>query len=317
MPVELAENIIDFLSEFHLEYVSLIGGEPTYYHDLPRIIRHICNYGMKTTLLTNGLALCNLTYLNQLISAGLYGVNLSMKGWSVESYLQNTGVNAYGAVKAAIQNIVKSPLESMVSFVISPENVDSYLIAIADACAWGANYIYLSFEHDFSALDEISSPLKLSKIFRMIDCFMESYEQLQSVTGGNFALHQSLPLCIWDAKFIEILRRNNQIFTSCQVLERSGLVFDTDGALLPCNSMHQIPIGKFGVDFTTKQNFEEFWNSARICKVYDRFITLPSSECDFCSEKSRCGGGCIANWFDYSHEQWMTSYQKYQRIKSK
>ena len=314
-PVKLAEKIIDFLSELHPEYVALIGGEPTCYPDLEHAIHRIYAHGMKSILFTNGLAFCRQEYLDRLVSAGLYGVNLSMKGWSLESYLQNTGVDGYGTMQKAIQNIANSPLESIVSFVISPENVDSYLVAVTDACAWGASYIYLSFEQNFSILDGKQSPQELSQIFHMIDCFMESYEQLQGITRGNFALHQSFPLCIWDSKFIEKLRENQQIFTSCQLLERSGLVFDTNGALLPCNSMYQVPIGKFGVDFTSKQDFELFWNSSRICKIYEHFARLPSYICEPCQERTQCGGGCIANWFDYHHEQWIGAYQEYQQHK--
>lgn len=313
MPVKLAEEIIDFLSELHPEYVSLIGGEPTCYPDLEHVIHRMRAYGMKTTLFTNGLVFCHQAYLDQLISAGLHGVNLSMKGWSTESYLQSTGVDGYGAMQKAIQNISNSPLESIVSFVISPENVDSYLVAVTDACAWGASYIYLSFEQNFSALDGKQSPRELSKIFYMIESFMKSYEQLQAITGGNFVLHQSFPLCVWDAKFIEKLRSNRQILTSCQLLERSGLVFDTNGSLLPCNSMYQVPIGKFGVDFTSKQEFEQFWNCDKIRKIYEEFAKLPSCICESCQESTQCGGGCIANWFDYPHEQWLSAYQEYQQ----
>ncbi len=142
---------------------------------------------------------------------------------------------------------------------------------------------------------------------------MESYDQLQAVTGGNFALHQSFPLCIWDAKFIEKIRSNQQILTSCQLLERSGLVFDTSGSILPCNSMYQLPIGKFGVDFTSKQDFEQYWNCNKFRKIYEQFARLPSCICQPCWERSRCGGGCIANWFDDNHEQWINAYQEYQQ----
>jgi len=268
---------------------------------------------MKPTLITNGLLLSNKEYLDVLMSAGLYGVNLSMKGWSPKSYFENTGIDAYEKTCAAIKNISESQLESMISFVISYENVDFYLDAIIDACENGARYFYLSFEHDFSILDGNYFPSDFDKIFYMIDRFMESYHKLQHITNGNFLLHQSYPLCIWDKEFIKTLFMNRQISTTCQLLERSGLIFDTDGSLIPCNSMYQTPIAKYGVDFICKHDFELFWNSDKISEIYRRFSCLPSNDCDTCMDKSYCGGGCIANWFYYNQNQMMNAYWAYKR----
>ena len=311
MPRKLAEQIINFLSKLQLEYVFLIGGEPTYYPFLEGVIRQIHTCGMKAFLLTNGLALSQRRYLDRLIEAGLAGVNLSMKGWSPESYAQNTGVNAYETMRRALRNIAESPIESLASFVISAENVDFYLNAVSEARAQGVKHIYLSFEHDFSALDGKGTSQDLSKIFYMIQRFAESYDTLQRITNGNFILHQSYPLCIWEKSLIQKLTDNHQIQTSCQLLERTGLVFDTDGSLIPCNSMYQVSIGKFGVDFSSKQSFETFWCSNRICTIYERFAALPSNTCCGCIEQARCGGGCIANWFTHDLEYWKNAAATY------
>lgn len=309
MPKEMVEELVDFLSDLQLEYVALIGGEPTCYPYLEDIVHKIASHGMKAFLLTNGLAFADREYLERLISRGLVGINLSMKGWSAESYEQNTGVRAYDTMRQAMENIAQSSLESIVSFVISFKNVDFYLDAVASACRQGIKQIYLSFEHDFSVLDGKDAPYDLSNICYMVKRFTESYDRLQEITQGHFVLHQSLPLCIWEHVFIEKLRERGQIQTSCQLLERSGLVFDTDGSLVPCNSMYQIPIGKFGVDFASKADFETFWNSSKIRELYNRFAILPGVMCNNCGDQVRCGGGCIANWFQHDLEEWIAAFK--------
>lgn len=314
---ETVNEIINFISEFGLEYVALIGGEPTCYPYLQKIINRIYHKGMKPVLITNGLSLSDKEYLGELISAGLYAVNLSMKGWSEESYFQNTGLHAYEKTLSAIRNVSKSELKQVVSYVINSNNVDKYFSAIADAVKNGANDFYFSFEQDFSILDGNTVPPDLFEIFRMIDCFSKNYNELCSITGGNFILHQSYPFCIWDSAFIEKMLLDKRIISSCQLLEKSGIIFDTNGYLLPCNSMYQTPIAKLGEDFICKQDFEEFWNSNRICKIYKKLSCLPGNKCNDCTKKLYCGGGCVANWFHYNINEMYDAYQVYKQYNSK
>lgn len=314
MSIELADKIINFLSEFQPNSVSLIGGEPTCYPYLTEVIGKIHSLGMASVLITNGVELSDKRYLDEVISAGLSGINLSLKGWSSKSYFQNTGVYAYEKVAKAIENIAKSPIDNMISFVINPDNVDFYLDAIANACKQGAQYFYLSFEHDFSILDGNNTLPNLDKIFYMIDRFMESYDKLNLITNEEFRIHLSYPLCIWDQTFIKKMLMKGQILTSCQLLDRSGLVFDTNGFLIPCNSMYQTPIGKFGEDFINKTDFELFCKTDRVRKIYKNLTSLPSFRCDTCTEQACCGGGCIGNWFYYNHSELIDSYQAWRKM---
>lgn len=313
MPKRTADNIIKFLSEFDLEYISLIGGEPTCYQGLLEVIKEISSFGMKPVLITNGVDLSDKKYLGALISSGLHTVNLSMKGWSEESYFQNTGVCAYAATLLAIKNVTESTVDNIVSFVINCDNIKFYHRAILDAKEQGARKFLLSFEQDFSALDGDSKTQNLPRIFRMIEQFMKDYDKLDAITEGNFSLHQSYPLCIWDSAFIKKLSAKRQIFTSCQLMERSGLIFNTDGALIPCNSMYQAPLGMFGTDFTCREQFEKFWDSERICSIYRKLTCLPGHICDFCESREECRGGCIANWLHHNQKEMLEVYHEYKQ----
>lgn len=54
----------------HLAPFILTGGEPTTHKDLPEIIRELSELG-EVNLLTNGIKLCDESYLNELLDAGL------------------------------------------------------------------------------------------------------------------------------------------------------------------------------------------------------------------------------------------------------
>lgn len=312
LTLERAEQIVRFLSELQPDRVTLLGGEPTCYPHLERVIRLLSESGMRPVLVTNGLALADAGYLDSLVSAGLGGIDISLKGWSQESYAQNTGVRAYGKVLDAVRNTVKLSVESVVSFVISRENVDHFLPAVADARAQGAGFFYFSFEQDFSVLEASDRRhTDLCGIFRMLDRFAAHYEELHSITGGSFRLHQSYPACIWDRSFLNMMAERGQLSTSCQLLEHSGIIFDTNGAVIPCNCMYHLPFGRLGVDFIGKDDFVSFWESERVRGIFRHFMAVPSAVCGECSEWDGCKGGCIGNWFEYTHQELLEAYQKY------
>jgi len=71
----------------HLAPFILTGGEPTTHKDLPEIIRRLSKLG-EVNLLTNGIKLCDETYLNELLDAGLrtpHGVDEISLSFHMES----------------------------------------------------------------------------------------------------------------------------------------------------------------------------------------------------------------------------------------
>ena len=64
--------------------------------------------------------------------------------------------------------------------------------------------------------------------------------------------------------------------------------------------MYDYRIGKFGQDFSDAKSFFEFWNSKKVTKFYSKLTALPDVECATCKDWTLCGGGCVANWFNYN-----------------
>lgn len=303
MDPDLYRQLIAFLGELKVREIALIGGEPTCHKNLPEFIQYAGDRDLQIWLITNGIRFSESSYLNELADAGLGGINFSLKGWSQESYVENTGVDAFFSVVQALKNMSDSGVRYKVSFVISDQNISHLLDAVHLAVDCGANDFFFSIEHDFSSLDGRQTAYDLHKPSAIIDGFTEHYDELDKVVNGRFTLHQSLPICLWDEGIIQQLTEKKQIFTSCSLLRRSGLVFDTDGALLPCNAMHQLPIGKFGSDFCDEASFNAFWQSERITSIYDVFRKLPSLHCNTCDDALKCGGGCISNWYRFSYRE--------------
>ncbi len=105
-----------------------------------------------------------------------------------------------------------------------------------------------------------------------------------------------LPLCVFPKDFLEKIIQKHQLQNMCHVQNRSGLVFDTDGSILPCNSMVEVKIGKIEKDFTNSATLLELLNREDIRRGYKEMLRYPSAECDTCNYNDVCRGGCIVNW---------------------
>ena len=303
MTLKLAKELIDFCKQLNINEIALIGGEPTCFDGLEELISYISNNNMESWLITNGLKFNNISYLKKLIDAGLTGINFSLKGWSKESYIANTGVDVFEKTLSALQNVSSKNIKCKVSFVLNDENISHLIEVVNLAKKQGANDFYFSFEHDFSILDgNFQDSYDLSKVSKLINGFSSIYKILNKITNGNFTLHQSFPICMWDDNIISQLTANKQIYTSCSLLRRCGLTFDTDGSLIPCNAMYKVPIGKYRVDFNNPETFISFWDSKEITSIYNTFRRFPSLKCSNCSKSLTCGGGCISNWYHYSYD---------------
>lgn len=297
MDYNLFLSLTELLFQLCVKSIAFIGGEPTLYPKLPEAIKYVSDKQMYSSIITNGLLLSKMDYLRAIKDAGLSAVNISFKGWDQDSYIRNTGVDGFAIALSALKNVRKMCIPGVASFVLSKENILFLPSLIEEALKCGKSDFYLSFEQDFCRLDNKVAAGTIEDILFTIKQFEAQYVLIDQMTSGRFVLHQSLPFCLWNKDVISTMEKKGQLSSHCQLRERSGIIFDTDGSLLLCNSMYQVPIGKYGVDFYDKESFESFWSSEKveslisdICKVTDKCIS--------CDRLSVCGGGCIAFWLN-------------------
>lgn len=316
MPLEKAFSLIDMASDLHITHISLIGGEPTLYNNLIDIIKYAKKKNINCGLITNGIKLSDKEYLSNLKQAGLSSVGVSLKGYSAESFKQLTGSDKYALSIKAIENLSNNEIPFTVSMVIDHKNYSSFLKGISDAKQAGASLFYLSFEFDFSLRDfDFADDYDFSIIFKMIDTFINKYDELCKITDDKFILHQTFPLCIWDAHIIKKMCDNHQLYTSCQLLQKSGIIFDTKGNLIPCNALYDYVLGEHGSDFVDSKSLKHFLDSDYVHDFYKEVLRAPSDICAKCDKWDVCGGGCISNWLHYDFDTLISKYNEYKASK--
>lgn len=289
--------LLDFLCSMNIRNLIILGGEPTYSNDLIPLIRACKDRSIRAVMITNGIRLADSSYLSSIIDAGIGTINISQKAYDKSGYESVTGVDCYDHFLHAIENLTESGVNYIVSHVLTSESISQVPNAIETLRRIGAKRFSMGFCYDFEACR--SNESHPENPYVLWNEFSKYYEDIHHASEGRFTLSMGLPMCVSDEALVKKMISRNQITSVCQLLRRSGLIFDTDLSVLPCNAMFNYKLGRFGREFVDKESFERFWNSERILAFYNKLRSAPSETCIQCETRTRCGGGCLSNWFNY------------------
>ena len=117
------KTIIDKIWELGIPHIVFTGGEPTLRKDLPDLISHAEQNGQITGLNTNGRRLSDVSYVNQLVSAGLDHIQITLE--SHDPLVHDDMVAKPGAWEetvTGIRNVLDTPLYTMTNTTMLNNN---------------------------------------------------------------------------------------------------------------------------------------------------------------------------------------------------
>lgn len=302
MDIKTAKDIIDICSELKIPHITLIGGEPTIYPHLKEVILYCNSKSISCGIVTNGIKLADKDFLNSMLEINQKSFSISLKGENKDTFKTITGKDMFDTTLKGISNCLKSGINPTVSMVLTEENIDTFIEGVKTLKDIGVKRFHFSFCYEFAVNTDCKKQLRENNPKKLVKKFIEHYPELDQITEGNFVLFESLPLCIWDMDFINLMDNKNQIKTVCQLLHRSGLIFDSKGNLLPCNAMPSIKLGELYNDFSTAKELLEFSETLTIKKTYNKLCSVPDVICLECANYDNCGGGCVCHWTNYNFE---------------
>ncbi len=304
MPLPLAKGIIDLCAEGGIPSIILIGGEPTVYPHVLDVIRYATKKGIRTTLVTNGLLLADKERLKSYVKAGLSKVSLSLKAHSAEAYRALTELDAFDTALCAIALLAEMGVKFSVSTVLTGENMPEFIEGLKKAKKKGASSFGLSFCYNVCMGEGANEHLKKNNPYRLAEAFEACYPALKAALGNaHFSLEQGLPQCVWREGFIEELQRDRHVHSICQLMSGTGLLFDTEGYLIPCNALYTMRYGKFGEDFSDFESLLAHRQTPDVVNLFRLLQGVPDETCLSCTKAATCGGGCVTNWTNYSFEE--------------
>jgi radical SAM protein with 4Fe4S-binding SPASM domain len=125
------KTVIDKLSDVGVFILTFTGGEPTLRDDLPELLQYAQNKGIVTGLISNGRKLKDKTYVEQLETAGLDFVQITLESHKPGVHDQMTGaVGSWKETVVGIKNAVHSQIYVSTNTTLSKHNAADFIVTI-------------------------------------------------------------------------------------------------------------------------------------------------------------------------------------------
>lgn len=316
MNLNTAKKLIDISIDIGVKNIKLIGGEPTIYPYFFELLEYLINSNIGITIVTNGIKLADEDFCKTLkkYNYSKMRLGISIKGSSDEEYLIDCGSRSYSLLLKGLKNCDKFGLDYSLSYVLTDENIKTLEVFANNIKLAGiTKTIFMVYCNDvITQENNDNNRLQL----KMDYDFSNKYELINNILESKFKIHQTFPLCMCEPTTYAKMFEKGQVYTTCHVHKRNGLIFDTDGSILLCNHLAGYGIGKYGIDFYDAKSFEKYWNSDYVIGLYNKFTSLPSEECQNCKSISKCGGGCFIQWFTQHFDEYIKYKMLYKNKKN-
>lgn len=292
--IGLAKDIIDFMAEHNATRVTLLGGETTLYSQLPTLLRYCQHKRVYSTVVSNGLRLADENYLDSLIESGVQKIAISLKGTSEKDYRTQTGSFGFCKALKAIKLTNKKGVNLNVSTVLSKNFRADKAIELIK--------ILGEIEQPQLAITSCIPSVTCNSInndsgYRLDEVAKDYLEITEKTIGSPVKIFffLALPFCLFPKGFIATLKKEKRLLSGCQLVRREGVIFNTEGEIMICNTFYDFPISTFK-ELSQNDNYLTFWNSPQMNQLYQLFWRLPVEQCQNCEDWLECGGGCPIKW---------------------
>jgi len=266
--------------EAQVPTISFTGGEPTLRDDLPAMIRHASELGMRTNLITNGIRCADPAFVADLAGAGLDSAQVSLESHRADIHDAVTGNRgSHEKTLRGIENLSKGGIYTHTNTTICMKN-RGHLVALASFVKERFGFPYLSMNMIIAtgiARDNDNIRIGYSTIGEIINPLIDHCE----VLGIKLVWYSPTPYCLFNPV------DRNLGSKSCACV--SGLLsVNPAGEVLPCSSFDR------GVGSLVKHSFRYVWESDQALYWRERRYVPPV--CRGCEYETMCGGACPLYW---------------------
>jgi len=296
---------LDFLSDLNVKKIVLIGGEPTLYQKIPRLISEANKKNIRVGMVSNGRRLADYNFCKKLKDCGLYSVTVSLEGSNEEVHDQITGVKgSFRQSLKGLENAITVEIQSSTETVMSRENEGDLenIVALVEQ--------YDLKQSAFSICGPCISDVENSKFSLTLNEGAKMFEKIfkKAKYKDRIKLITSATICSFDGDLYQEMKRNKAVSKGCHILTGSRFVLEPNGDVLPCVHFAGLPIfnifGEKGI--MSSQEFLDEYNSPegpnqKFRKLLRKY---PSTKCkdDGCWG-DKCAGGCPIFWSKYDPQK--------------
>ena len=298
LPIDIAKKIVDTVDNLGARKITLIGGEPSLYSELFTLLRYINgkDSDIRTGMTTNGIMLSDRKFAEKLISHGVSGYNISIKGLSENEYFSNTGNgNGFYRMLDGYRNISELTSDVIVSYVIVKEDTEQ-IDRLYEFCQeHGIKKIMIQFVKPMVQMD--AEPIMhMEAMGRLTEYIYKNWK-----SDIDYTVELSFPICLIDNEVYESMHQEGRLTGGCHIRTGTGINYDINGRVIPCNHFVNLPY--LPTPLLSEKEVMDLHNNDMFIRVKEKACAYPSLKCKTCKYWNRCGGGCFTRWFYENPEE--------------
>ena len=274
LPLEKWKLVIDAVWEAGIPHIVFTGGEPTLIPFLPHLIQYAEKKGIITGINTNGRKLKDWDFVDQLVTAGLDHVQITLE--SHDSIIHDEIVQFNGAWKETvdgIRNVLNTHLYVMTNTTLLQSNAIFLSETLSFLSELGLPTIGLNGLIYAGRGAEVSQALTEDQLIDLLEIAKSHAEQ----TEQRLIWYTPTMYC-----------HLNPIESGLGVKGCTAALYnmcvEPDGSVIPCQSYYQ-SLGNILSDA-----WDSIWNHDLAVHIRERKY-IPE-ECRFCDWLDTCGAGC-------------------------
>lgn len=283
------KKYVNELVKFNITKIILIGGESTIYPDILNTIKYISNKGIEVSLASNGRMFKDFNFSKKMAKAGLKKCNISIKGYNEKEYILNTNSKGFKEMVEGYKNLKKLGINVSTSYVLCDNNHTKFDKFLSSFIENGLdNIVFQLYKPAIDSNNEYNAPTikELANLCKYV------FNKIKD-TNIKFSFEMSIPLCCLEEDLLNEMIEKKCITTCCHITKGTGLIFDANFNILPCNHFVNYPLNTNKV---MPSQIIKFWNSKQPENFRNTIKTYPHEICEKCEKWSQCGGGCFLRW---------------------
>ena len=281
MTTEQVKRVMDRIwHEAHVPSLSFTGGEATLRADLPELIRHGSDLGLRVNLITNGVRAKDGGYACTLVDAGLDSAQISLEAADPSLHDHMVGrEGAHEATVAAVGHFRQLGIHVHTNTTLCAMNLDAapdlirFLAREVGTKSLSLNLLIRTG----LGLGEGAGAVSYAQLAGHLPGLQEAADR----EGMTLVWYSPVPYCVVNPVLL------GQGAKSCACV--SGILsVDPAGDVLPCSSFEQ------GIGSLLHQPFEEVYGSPAARWWRERKYVPPA--CLDCEDVDLCAGACPLYW---------------------
>jgi radical SAM protein with 4Fe4S-binding SPASM domain len=268
------KRVLDKAWGLGIPHIIFTGGEPTLRDDLPELIAHAESNGQISGLNTNARRLSDPRYAEELITAGLDHVQITLESHDPE--IHDRMVRARGAFQQTvkgIRNVLASPLYVMTNTTMLRDNASTLPATLDFLAELGVPTVGLNALIYSGRGATVGTGLAERELTPLLDIARAKTE----AHGQGLIWYTPTQYCGFDPVQMNLGVKGctAAIYNMC---------IEPDGGVLPCQSYYH-QLGNLLTD-----EWDTIWNHELALRLRER-KGLPE-KCNSCLLLAECGGGC-------------------------